>query len=818
MKLYERFADKGYHSSIATTFGIDFGAYENIVLPRVRGAGCRNNMVIADRRMLTHALGGAGLPRQAGRLYTASGARTERLFHPKLFLQIGRKGGRLIIGSANLTAAGLAGNLELVTMIECGTEDSGAQRLVAQAWHYLSGMADPAAPMLPAQQEWMLARAGWLQHAVPASEPVRLGDGTRAGLLFADRQSGIGARLAALIDEPVKRLIVISPYWDEELAALLALQNALAPQETALLIDPKTKLFPPAATEALSGTKLYARNGFADGRFMHAKALIAETASADHLLIGSANCTRAALGTIAMAGHNEEAGFYRRLPANSAVRTLGLATLLEHSKRIAPEDLPPLHYDDELAFDALAQSHPGTFSLHGNTMVWCPAVHIEEPESYTIELLGSTGEAQEINAEAIESAANGKVRYRIDIGEELPAFARPLGQITFSPAIITVIDVLQAAIRETHSRNVENTLAQLDDETEASLTLLEILDVLEKIENPDSESAGDGVSIPKASQQADETNGPQHQTLSYDEFIAGRRPHHAGPVLHNSLGSSDISIVRGFLNRIVGLNTLTVAPDEEDDDAAFKAAFDLGDETDNAEAAMASGEEFDTKPQPTTQMKPGEDERQSRTKQRKATRDQIVTAAANFSKRIDLKQEVGSLSPRDFLRLRALLMILCAASWKGTDNGKDSQKGRTALQVLPVEGDSSTSWPYVIGRLLFKIFGGTNPAIRQLKIDSDHDQIPTDLIECWATCFWCLQACLAAPLSPPERAKIDRHIVPLTSQAYRSTQLSHDELLAPSVTDVMDGMSTQYAERLGIDSEAITRAHRTLCKSLIAGP
>ena len=37
MRLYERFADKGYHSSIATTFGIDFDAYENIVLPRIRG-------------------------------------------------------------------------------------------------------------------------------------------------------------------------------------------------------------------------------------------------------------------------------------------------------------------------------------------------------------------------------------------------------------------------------------------------------------------------------------------------------------------------------------------------------------------------------------------------------------------------------------------------------------------------------------------------------------------------------------------------------------------------------------------------------------
>lgn len=80
MRLYERFADKGYHSSIATTFGIDFDAYENIVLPRIRGAGCRNNMVLADARMLTHALGGASpLPS------ASSSSRRVAAFRPAIF-------------------------------------------------------------------------------------------------------------------------------------------------------------------------------------------------------------------------------------------------------------------------------------------------------------------------------------------------------------------------------------------------------------------------------------------------------------------------------------------------------------------------------------------------------------------------------------------------------------------------------------------------------------------------------------------------------------------------------------------------------------
>ena len=91
MKLYEKFGDKGFHTSIVTTFGIDFDAYEAIALSRLRGASCRNNLLVADQRMLSHALGGASLPPQfAGRFYSVSGATAKGVFHPKIVLQLGR--------------------------------------------------------------------------------------------------------------------------------------------------------------------------------------------------------------------------------------------------------------------------------------------------------------------------------------------------------------------------------------------------------------------------------------------------------------------------------------------------------------------------------------------------------------------------------------------------------------------------------------------------------------------------------------------------------------------------------------------------------
>jgi hypothetical protein len=111
MKLYESFGENAFHTTLITTFGIDFDAYENIVLGRLRGSGCHNNILISDTGMLTYALEGASAPPlSAGRLYSVIGARAAGVFHSKLVLQLGRNPGRLIVTSANMTAPGLAGN------------------------------------------------------------------------------------------------------------------------------------------------------------------------------------------------------------------------------------------------------------------------------------------------------------------------------------------------------------------------------------------------------------------------------------------------------------------------------------------------------------------------------------------------------------------------------------------------------------------------------------------------------------------------------------------------------------------------------------
>ncbi|MDX2141841.1 MAG: hypothetical protein SFV19_00675 [Rhodospirillaceae bacterium] len=808
MKLYERFADKSYHTSVATTFAIDFDAYETIVLPRLRGAGCRNNMVLADSRMLGYALGGASaLPQHAGKLYGIEGKNSLGAFHPKIFLQIGRTGGRLIVGSANITAAGLAGNLELVEAIVCDDKDSSEQRLIASAWNFVSSLVQPDQKGLAAQRDWMLARAPWLRRATPAPGVVELQNQTQAAFLTTGGKIGIGHLFADLIDGPVSRLVVLSPYWDLKLEALSYLIKRLQAQETGILIDPETMVFPKDAVGALPSIKLYSWGDRNEGRFVHAKAIVAQTKSADHVLIGSANCTVAALGTAGFAGHNDEACLYRRFPPGSFLEALGLHNALNDGTIISVESLKAGAIDDDSIIDETVRVLPGKFECRADVLSWHPPAAVN-PANSVIELLDERGDLIVCQLSPI---SDGMIRrYQLSGAEKSPSFAklRFIDGSSSELAIVTLADRLGAAIRETQSRDIEKASFQLEAETEASLLLLEVLDVLEKVES-DDDIERKAISIPKTRSGDDDHTGQlQFAKLTYEQFISGRRPRLEKSVyVHSSIAGANVSIVRVFLNRVLGLNG---APGDQENEQVPEGAFDLQDEKDLSERDVGQTEET---LDPEDVLPKGEAANIAREQSAKIryTQQQIVSAVAAYGQRIRGRRSNGALSNQDMLRLRALLMIIAAVSWSpSADHEKDR---KSPLRILPAEGRGET-WPFVIGRLLFGIFGGTDPAIRYLYLQQEHDQISDDILECWASCYWFFQACLTAPVEKLSHDRIRRYLRPLAMLSYRITLPSRAELLGDDILSIMDAMSRRYGAQLGLTVKKIMDGHHELVNEL----
>lgn len=817
MKLYERFGERGYHTSIITTFGLDFDTYENVVLARLKGAGCNNNILLCDAALLTQTLAGpSSHPRSAGRHYTVNSAYAAGAFHPKLLVQVGRNGGRIVISSANMTATGLAGNLELAEEIVCGTEDSGEQRLVAQAWRYALRHCDRTGQALDAQIAWAEGRAPWLRRTLPATGSVSLGDGTIAALLTTGESAGIGERFAALVgDDKVKRLIVVSPYWDANLRALGTLAKTLSAPTVDLLIDSQAGLFPVSALKKLKDVRLFARNEFRKGRFLHAKILIAQTRKADHVLFGSANCTLAALGAKGFAGSNEEVSMYRQLPAGAILDRLELKDLLNPSRAIDPDDIEEADQEDGVDLNFWRGRAIGRFECNYGTLTWTPSTGLD-PDAVTISLLDS--DQKELDCRLGPAEIRGDTRrYEILGAVQRPAFA----VLQFStgtrstPAIVTLVDRIQEEAREARSKQTEEAVAQLNEETDESLLLLDILDTIESAERlQQAEDDRPSIRLARKTPREPSVAPGGFRTMTYEEFVAGRRARTDGVSTgRSSLSASEASLVRGFLNRIIGIGIDDAAPGIEAQRDLDKA-FDLGDEAVTAEDATTRGDSIE--PGAGDDVASEEErraEQQRKAAQRRVTREQLSKVVSAFGDRISQRKKDGALTTFDVLRLRALLMIVAAAGWNGSDARGGASSARTSLQVLAVQG-SADSWPRLMGRILFCVFGGPDPAIRHLNLDALHDQFTDDILECWATCFWCLQACLGAPCSTEERAALAKHILAIGEKTYRLTGMNETELHEANFVLLMTRLSERFQVRLGLDAAALAKGHQSMVRAV----
>jgi hypothetical protein len=816
MKLYEKYSEGGYHSSIASTFNVDFDAYETIVLSRLRGAGCRNNLLLCDSRMVTASLDGAfRLPRYAGRLYSVSGAQGERIggvFHPKLLLQLGRRKGRLLIGSANLTASGIGGNLEIVSELRATAEPSGEQRILRQAFDYLLRHLDPNDPVVDAQLELLRRRTPWLAEADPAPGAVSLADRTQAAFLASGVGGALSDRFLQLVDESVHRLIVISPYWDEQLAALQHLTYALKPTEVSVLIDKEVTALPKLPGMLSPVVRLFDRGKAFKSRFIHAKVIIAQGANADHVLFGSANCTLAALGAAAMPGLNAEASLYRRLPPGSALASLDLADLFSGEPlSIAdfPSREPP---EDEIELERLAASHPGEFRILGDQLSWRPSPNYA---NVACELVLRDQRGEEVVVELVPLHSHGPVQtYRIGapVRDAAPVFAvaKRTNDDWSAPAIITYPQDIQIASRERGLRQLEQALNGLEDTSVASLQTLEIFDLLQRLDQADQGAEG-AAFVPRTRRDTEETGKP-YDVLTYEEFLKSRTESGAEPErgLHTTLAGSSHFSVRSVLNRLLGASQALLEVENEEDG---NQGLNPNDEVSDPPAPVSD----DSSPNRSGSMGAPVDSAPSATeievaqrRNRRAECDRLQEAASRFHLRLKEKQDAGKIDTVEMLRVRLMLMIICQASYSC-----DAKAARRLPpdKVLAAE-DNRNGWTDIVGRLIYALVNGANSPLRRLYFQNINGQVPADLLECWATCYWCAQACFVVPVSVSQRQHLEKYLRPHIAPLYQLTLPSRAALLGGTVMDVMNRMSALYGRGMNVDAEAVARRHNEVATKL----
>ena len=220
MKYFEAFGEGGFDSAFMTTYAFGAQAFEDVPFPKLRGAGCRNIVVLADRQMTNLSFAEYGPPRFAGSSYHLIKVDAPGAFHPKITMLVGPKKGRLMIGSANLTALGLGGNKELVANIIYNPEMPGHARHFAAAINYIRRY-------VPADDTWFVTalqramrRAPWLRNAIEAPSAEIDAESDIAILLDRPEITILDQIVRQIGSDPIERLIVVSPYWDVQLEGL----------------------------------------------------------------------------------------------------------------------------------------------------------------------------------------------------------------------------------------------------------------------------------------------------------------------------------------------------------------------------------------------------------------------------------------------------------------------------------------------------------------------------------------------------------------------------------------------------------------------
>ena len=816
MKLFTYFASSGYHTSVVSTFSLDLEAYEAIALPRLRDAGCNNNVVVADARMLAQALGDAARrPRFAGRRYCVVGALSVGVFHPKLILQLGKASGRLLVGSANMTAAGLAGNFEVIGEVTVTEGDTLAAPLLRAAVDYLLRFMEPGS-VARRQVEWALKRSRWLPAKSSTEAMVALQDGLRVAFLARDDTRGIAKRFVEFIGERVvQRLVVASPYWDHDLSTLSALQRTLGAAKVAVLIQPRAALYPVDAHSNSDTFELFDVNLVpgAAGRFSHAKLIIAETDSDDCVLFGSANCTQAALGIENQPGINEEVCVVRDMPAGQAVRVLELEAALHPGKKLAKSEVPNFTRIDDIPLSELEARLPGRFELSGDLLRWWPPAAFA-PGTATIQLLDHIGEP--VTGELTRVGALASPATYLFNGTVAPHFALVRqGEFDSSLAVVVIEQAIQKNQRRSASRGVENALELLDDdEASEGLWLLEVIQRLTEAEHEMRGSRGTPGELPQQEPAADATH--DSHVLSYSEFVAGRRGEDGATASSCShLAATYHESVRSFLNALIGRRAVLDVTEAPEGDGR-EPDLDMGDETSDGAGAVESGDlEASSSGGPIADLS---DHSKRRLQQRKRsvqdTQSGIVNGVEAFLTSVREHANAQPLGVVDLLRLRALLVVvLGAGSKKANLQSKDLNAKLRRRQVLPPRGDAS--WRRLVERLLFEFFrdhGGTRrPLIESLRLAADDGHgFPVDVLECWATCFWAICARRMATDDAGVAFELSTWETQLAVDLYRFCRVLPQQACCAVVGDVFAGMNRRYAEQLGVSAERVEQEHQAL--------
>jgi hypothetical protein len=333
VSLFETIKGAGVEAAVLTTYSCHFPFLEQVILRQLRRAGVRQVIVLADRSMLSQSILEAP-PRRAGRDYVLLPVDRSTVFHPKVALLVGKRGGVLSIGSNNLTLAGYSWNHEVASLVRASAQDA-AESPLPETWQHVKAWIEMSTMSGEICREEITAFeevAPWL-HASSKQPPETV-------VAASSPNQPLWDQVVEQIKAPVERVTLVGAFFDARLDFIRRVRDDLTPLELVVGVEPQT-VSVPAKVGSMEGVKLVdaSRAWKFNQRYLHAKCILIEDVEGGTVLAtGSANPSRPAWLESGKKANVEMILIQQGDTAKKAADRIGLGGL-SRSSDITEEDL-----------------------------------------------------------------------------------------------------------------------------------------------------------------------------------------------------------------------------------------------------------------------------------------------------------------------------------------------------------------------------------------------------------------------------------------------------------------------------------------------
>lgn len=320
-----------YHSCVITSYSIDLAFFEQLILPRLRGAGITNINLFVDASMLEKYLAshlGDSL-KKFNANYSITPVSISGAFHPKMLFLAGKEKGYLAVGSGNITSSGLLYNDEIWSSFYTSKERLKAQPIFKSAWQYIQSLSTHSLGINLTKINWIAQHSQWILDLEDSQNSKAAIKDSEYSLFYTKNSRSLYSEVINTLSRKPKSIKIIAPYYNRSGAFLQKLIDDLAPEQMHCVVDTHNGILPVDFQSNIcqfSDWKdvISTENSMSIQR-LHAKMIQIEYVDETVFILGSANATLEAYGISNRAFKNDEAVVtIRTEKAKDFVKELGI--------------------------------------------------------------------------------------------------------------------------------------------------------------------------------------------------------------------------------------------------------------------------------------------------------------------------------------------------------------------------------------------------------------------------------------------------------------------------------------------------------------